>query len=318
MDSHHRVRALIVGSGPLEHALAARIAASDHTEEVVVAPGNEGIGRELPREEIALPLEARALADLARSIEAGLVVLGEVEAPPGLAESLRAEGLLVVTAGGSAAEALPGAALEGTTLTESARRALPVLQGGTAEVSVKLAVLTDGRGYLVLPAVERDGAVAFAPARAVSEEQVEALRTQLVEPLLFDLHAAKVPYRGFLTLSLLVQEGGAVAFEGASQGIGALEAAALIPALDEDLARLLRDAAAGHLARAGLADSEGAGAAALIEAEPPAPGDEDEGIYLLRGPGSQLGVTAHAPSATVACAQVTATARRLRASRAPS
>jgi phosphoribosylamine-glycine ligase len=312
MDSTQRVRALIVGSGHLEHALAARVAASDHTEEVIVAPGNDGIGRELPREELDLPLEASALVALARSIEAGLVILGEVQAPPGLAEELRAAGLLVITAGGSAA--LPPKTLEGA--AESARRALPMVPSGTGEVSVKLAVLTDGRGYLVLPAVQVEGSAAFAPADAINDEQVDALRAQIVEPLLLDLHEARAPYRGFLTVSLIIQEGGAIAFEGASQGIGALEAAALVPALDEDLARLLWETASGRLARAGLADAEGAGAAALIEATTAS--DPEDSVYLLRGSGRQICVVAQAASAAEAREQATFAARRLRATGAPS
>ncbi len=91
------MRVLVVGSGGREHALAWKIAQSDEVKEVLVAPGNVGIGSE-PKCRVAAVSsdDIGGLTALARSEKVDLVVVGP-EAPlvAGLADALRGAGLQV-------------------------------------------------------------------------------------------------------------------------------------------------------------------------------------------------------------------------------
>jgi phosphoribosylamine--glycine ligase len=88
-------RILVVGSGAREHALAWRLARDPERPEVLVAPGNEGIGRSFPCLPCD-PVDAARLGDVARERAVDLVVIGP-EAPlaAGLADALAADHLLV-------------------------------------------------------------------------------------------------------------------------------------------------------------------------------------------------------------------------------
>ena len=88
-------RILIVGGGGREHALAWKLAAEPGVNEVLVAPGSDGIATE-PRVrcEPIDPLDPRAVVDLARRFAAELVVVGP-EAPlvAGVADALVEAGI---------------------------------------------------------------------------------------------------------------------------------------------------------------------------------------------------------------------------------
>ncbi len=99
-------RILVVGGGGREHAIAWKLAAEPGVNEIVVAPGSDGIGEE-SRVRIAPEvdaLDASAIVDLARQRSVELVVVGP-EAPlaAGLADALEAAG--IPTFGPSAAAA---------------------------------------------------------------------------------------------------------------------------------------------------------------------------------------------------------------------
>lgn len=99
-------RILIVGGGGREHALAWKLAAEPGVNEIVVAPGSDGIG-EVSRTRIAADvaaLDAPAIVDLARQRSVELAVIGP-EAPlaAGVADALEAAG--VPTFGPTAAAA---------------------------------------------------------------------------------------------------------------------------------------------------------------------------------------------------------------------
>jgi phosphoribosylamine--glycine ligase len=100
-------RILVVGGGGREHALAWKLAAEPGVNEIVVAPGSDGIGEE-SRVRLAAGIDAldtRAIVELARQRSVELAVIGP-EAPlaAGLADALEAAG--VPTFGPSAAAAL--------------------------------------------------------------------------------------------------------------------------------------------------------------------------------------------------------------------
>ena len=75
------MKVLIIGSGGREHALAWKCAQSADVEEVLVAPGNAGTGREARVRNVAVPADdIGALAALAQSEQVGLTIVGP-EAP---------------------------------------------------------------------------------------------------------------------------------------------------------------------------------------------------------------------------------------------
>jgi phosphoribosylamine---glycine ligase len=94
---------LLVGSGGREHALAWGLARSARCARLWIAPGNPGTAT--CGSNVALdPADHRAVADFCRKQDIGLVVIGP-EAPlvAGLADDLRAAGLLVFGPGREAA-----------------------------------------------------------------------------------------------------------------------------------------------------------------------------------------------------------------------
>ncbi|HET7035024.1 MAG TPA: phosphoribosylamine--glycine ligase [Thermomicrobiaceae bacterium] len=89
------MRLLIVGGGAREHALAWKLAQSPEVDELLVAPGNAGtaaIARNLP----IAATDIDALVEVAGRERVGLTVVGPEEPlARGLADRLRARGLLV-------------------------------------------------------------------------------------------------------------------------------------------------------------------------------------------------------------------------------
>lgn len=104
------LRVLVLGAGGREHALAWKIAASQHVSQVYVAPGNAGTATEAGVENVAInPEDPTAVLTEVAARGIGLVVVGP-EAPlvAGVADALRSAG--VPTVGPNAA----GAHLEGS------------------------------------------------------------------------------------------------------------------------------------------------------------------------------------------------------------
>jgi phosphoribosylamine--glycine ligase len=96
------MRALVIGNGGREHALAWRLSHEGH--EVLVAPGSDGIALDAACVPIE-PADAPALVRLARDRGVDLVIVGpEQPLVDGLADRLRDAGLAVVGPGAAAAE----------------------------------------------------------------------------------------------------------------------------------------------------------------------------------------------------------------------
>jgi phosphoribosylamine--glycine ligase len=89
------VRALVIGSGGREHALASGLARDPEVDDVHVAPGNPGIESVATLHAVD-PLDGESVTKLATSLAADLVVLGP-EAPlaAGVGDALRAGGHVV-------------------------------------------------------------------------------------------------------------------------------------------------------------------------------------------------------------------------------
>jgi phosphoribosylamine--glycine ligase len=86
---------LLIGSGGREHALAWKLAQSPSMSKLYAAPGNPGIAEEAELASLN-PADHRAVVDFCRRHSVGLVAIGP-EAPlvDGLADNLRAMGILV-------------------------------------------------------------------------------------------------------------------------------------------------------------------------------------------------------------------------------
>jgi len=186
------VKALILGGGGREHALAWKLKRDDPTLELLAAPGNPGIA-ELARCVSVSPADVQRVVELASAERVDLVVVGP-EAPlaAGVADALRAKS--VPTFGPSAAAArietskrfakdvmfaagVPTARASHHTDVESARRAVAELG---APVVIKATGLAAGKGVVVCETVDqahtaidrmlRDGALGDAGHEILVEE----------------------------------------------------------------------------------------------------------------------------------------------------
>ena len=89
------MKALVIGSGGREHALAWKIAASPRVQKVFVAPGNGGTARDPRLQNVAIT-DMRALADFALAEKVALAVVGpEVALAAGVVDEFRARGLRI-------------------------------------------------------------------------------------------------------------------------------------------------------------------------------------------------------------------------------
>jgi phosphoribosylamine--glycine ligase len=126
--------------------------------------------------------------------------------------------------------------------------------------------LTDGRGYLVLPAAQdhkrifdgdkgpnTGGMGAYAPAALVTEAIAEKIRTRIVEPTVHGLATDGVDFREPMLLEYNVR-------------FGDPETEVLMAVLDEDVPHLLMSVAKGELREAGAAKADGFAAAVVMAA----------------------------------------------------
>ncbi len=87
------MKALVIGTGGREHALALALSRDPAVDEVHVAPGNPGIAAVATLHDVD-PMSGEAVAALARDLGADLVVVGP-EAPlvAGVADAVTAAGI---------------------------------------------------------------------------------------------------------------------------------------------------------------------------------------------------------------------------------
>ena len=166
---------LLLGSGGREDALAWRLKQSPSCERLVAAPGNPGIARWA--ECVAIdPCDSATVVELARTINAGLVVIGP-EAPlvAGVADALRAAGLAAFGPSAAAARlegskgftkdlcARAGIPTAAYVRVDSVAEGLAALQRFSIPVVVKADGLAAGKGVTV------------AMSRAKAETAVRAM-----------------------------------------------------------------------------------------------------------------------------------------------
>jgi phosphoribosylamine--glycine ligase len=161
------MRVLVVGAGGREHALAWKIARSPRVEQVLAAPGSDGMAREATCFPEVGANDAEALTALARREGVDLVVIGpEDPLANGVADALREAGLAVFGPGRSAARlegskgfardfmARHGIPHPGFDVCVDREAALAAVRGRDGRCVVKADGLAAGKGVVVCSHIE--------------------------------------------------------------------------------------------------------------------------------------------------------------------
>jgi phosphoribosylamine--glycine ligase len=120
-------------------------------------------------------------------------------------------------------------------------------------------VLADGKNFVEIGSAQdhkrifdddrgpnTGGMGAFAPSPLITPDVARRVRDAIVNPVLAGMHHEGHPYKGFLYVGLMLTSDGPKVIE-FNVRFGDPEAQVVLPMLDEDLAGLLREAAAGTL-----------------------------------------------------------------------
>jgi phosphoribosylamine--glycine ligase len=164
------------------------------------------------------------------------------------------------------------------------------LEGEEASVFV----LTDGEGYVLLPAAQdhkrigegdtgpnTGGMGAYAPAPVVTEAVRQRVEAEVIRPVLDGMRADGVPYRGVLYVGLMIDAAGAPSVVEFNCRFGDPEAQVLLPLLDSDPLDLFEAIATGGVADLDL-EVSGDAAACVVLASEGYPGSYSTG-KLIRG-----------------------------------
>ena len=143
------MRVLVVGSGGREHALAWKLAQSPVVEEVHAAPGNPGIAA-IGRCHPIRAEDGESLLELARTLSAGLVVVGP-EAPlaAGVGDTLRRGGIAVFGPSSAAARIESSKGFAKEVIRAAGVPTAETMSVARAPCVVKADGLTAGKGVFV-------------------------------------------------------------------------------------------------------------------------------------------------------------------------
>lgn len=160
---------LVVGSGAREHALVRALRRDTQVNAIHVAPGNAGIAADAQAHSVDL-LDGAAVADLAQSLSADLVIIGP-EAPlvAGVADAVRARGIACF---GPSAEA---ARLEGSKAFAKAVMAAAGVPTARPHVCATMAEVETALDDLGAPYVVKDDGLAAGKGVVVTEDRAAAL-----------------------------------------------------------------------------------------------------------------------------------------------
>ncbi|QIG44828.1 phosphoribosylamine--glycine ligase [Nocardioides anomalus] len=163
------MRVLVVGTGGREHALALGLARDPSVTEVHSAPGNPGTAEVGPVHAVD-PLDGRAVAELATSLGAGLVVVGP-EAPlvAGVADEVRVAGIPVFGPSGLAARLEGSKAFAKDVMTDAG---VPTARALVCASPEEVSAALDDLGA---PYVVKDDGLAAGKGVVVTEDRAAAL-----------------------------------------------------------------------------------------------------------------------------------------------
>jgi phosphoribosylamine--glycine ligase len=162
------VRVLVIGSGAREHALLLALSRDPQVTGLIVAPGNAGTARLAEQHDVDITSGAEVIA-LARKVAADLVVVGpEVPLVLGVADALRAAGIVCFGPGKDAAR------IEGS-------KAFAKEVMATAGVRTASSEIVDNPAHLDA-ALDRFGPPAGDPAWVVKDDSLAAGKGVVVTP----------------------------------------------------------------------------------------------------------------------------------------
>jgi phosphoribosylamine--glycine ligase len=163
------VKTLVIGTGGREHALALALSRDPSVTEVHAAPGNPGIAQVATLHPVD-PLDGEAVADLAVSLGAELVVVGP-EAPlvAGVADAVRARGIAVFGPSGAAAQ-LEGSKAFAKEVMAAAE--VPTAMAHVCETAEEVAAALDAFGP---PYVVKDDGLAAGKGVVVTDDREAAV-----------------------------------------------------------------------------------------------------------------------------------------------
>jgi phosphoribosylamine---glycine ligase len=163
------VKILVVGTGAREHAITRALSLDPAVTELHAAPGNPGIGA-LATLHVVNPLDGPAVAELATSLRADLVVVGP-EAPlvAGVADRVRDAGIPVF---GPSAE---GARLEGSKAFAKEVMAAAGVPTAAPRVATDLGQVAAALDEFGAPYVVKDDGLAAGKGVVVTDDRDEAL-----------------------------------------------------------------------------------------------------------------------------------------------
>ena len=163
------MKTLVIGTGGREHALALSLSRDPNVDEVHVAPGNPGMDPIATRHDVD-PLDGAAVAGLATSLGADLVVVGP-EAPlvAGVADAVREAGIACFGPSREAAH-LEGSKAFAKQVMASAE--VPTALAHVCETPEQVAEALDAFGP---PYVVKDDALAAGKGVVVCDDRQEAV-----------------------------------------------------------------------------------------------------------------------------------------------
>ena len=163
------MKTLVIGTGGREHALALALSRDPSVTEVHAAPGNPGIAQVATLHPVD-PLDGEAVAGLAESLGADLVVVGP-EAPlvAGVADAVRARGIAVFGPSGAAAQ-LEGSKAFAKEVMAAAE--VPTAMAHVCETAEEVAAALDAFGP---PYVVKDDGLAAGKGVVVTDDRETAV-----------------------------------------------------------------------------------------------------------------------------------------------
>ncbi len=175
------MRVLVIGSGAREHALLLALRRDPQVTGLIVAPGNAGTARLAEQYDVDITSAEQVIA-LARKVEADLVVIGpEVPLVLGVADALRAAGIVCFGPGKDAAR------IEGSKAFAKEVMAAVGVRTAASEI-------VDNPAHLDA-ALDRFGPPAGDPAWVVKDDSLAAGKGVVVTP---DRDAARAHAAGLL------------------------------------------------------------------------------------------------------------------------
>ena len=175
------MRVLVIGSGAREHALLLALGRDPEVTGLIVAPGNAGTARVAEQHDVDIT-SAEDVVALAREVRANLVIIGpEVPLVLGVADAVRAAGIVCFGPGKDAAR------IEGS-------KAFAKEVMAAAGVRTAASEIVDSPAYLDA-ALDRFGPPAGDPAWVVKDDHLAAGKGVVVTP---DRDAARAHAAGLL------------------------------------------------------------------------------------------------------------------------